>query len=189
MKFAIIAACDDKRGIGISNKLPWRLKGDLAYFSDVTSTAPEGMQNVVIMGRKTWDSLPEKHKPLKDRLNIVMSREELDLPENVLQATSFDDVFDQIKSVNEPTDRDELDEGNGVVEKTVAKIFVIGGANIYTQAINLADCDEIYLTKVLGEFQCDTFFPEIPLGFEISSESKEMEENGVKYKFVVYRRA
>lgn len=189
MKFAIIAACDDKRGIGIANKLPWRLKGDLAYFSDVTTDAHTGSQNAVLMGRKTWDSLPAKHRPLPDRLNIVLSREPFDLPEGVLHATSFDNAFEQIQKLDERTDRDELNNADEQENVTVRKIFVIGGANIYAQAINMTECTEIYLTRVLGEFQCDTFFPEIPMGFEIVSESKEMEENGVKYKFVVYKKA
>ena len=189
MKFSIIAACDDKRGIGVSNTLPWRLKGDLAYFSEITTTAAEGLQNAVIMGRKTWESLPEKHRPLHGRLNIVLSREKTEMPINVLQATSFEDAFEQIEKLDDRTDRDELDNSSELYPKTVGKIFVIGGASIYAQAINMNECEEIYLTRVLGEFQCDTFFPEIPLGFEVASESKEMEENGVKYKFVVYKRA
>lgn len=187
MKFAIIAACDEKRGIGISNTLPWRLKGDLAYFSQVTTEAAEGQQNAVIMGRKTWESLPEKHRPLHGRLNIILSREKTKMPEGVLQATSFEDAFAQIESLDARTDRDELNSENEY--KSVEKVFVIGGASIFAQAINLSECSEIYLTRVLGEFQCDTFFPEIPLGFDVASESKEMEENGLKYKFVVYRRA
>lgn len=186
MKFALIAACDDKRGIGVSNKLPWRLKGDLAYFSEVTTTAVTGVQNAVLMGRKTWESLPAKHRPLHDRLNIVLSREHFDLPAGVLHATSFEDAFAQIEKLDERTDRDELDSENEY--KSVGKVFVIGGASIYAQAINMAECEEIYLTRVLGEFQCDTFFPEIPMGFDVVSESDVMEENGLKYRFVVYRR-
>jgi len=169
MKFAIIAACDDKRGIGIQNRLPWRLKLDLAYFSEVTTMASEGKRNAVIMGRNTWLSLPEKHRPLADRLNVVLSKEEMDLPEGVLRAVSFEDAFAQIAK----------DAG-------VDQTFVIGGANVYAQAMNLEECDEIYLTRVLGEFQCDTFFPEIPINFKIVKESKVSEENGVKFKFVIY---
>lgn len=188
MKFALIAACDDKRGIGVSNKLPWKLKGDLAYFSEVTTTAATGVQNAVLMGRKTWESLPAKHRPLHDRLNIVLSREAFDLPAGVLHATSFEDAFAQIEKLDERTDRDELNNESDVDNRSVGKVFVIGGASIYAQAILMPECEEIYLTRVLGEFQCDTFFPEIPMEFDVVSESDVMEENGLKYRFVVYRR-
>jgi len=172
MKFALIAAADDNMGIGIKNRLPWRLKDDLRYFSEVTTEAPEGKKNTVIMGRNTWLSLPEKSRPLSDRLNVVLSREELDLPEGVLRAVSFHDAFRQIEE-----------------DSSVEKVFVIGGANVYAQAIKLPDCDKIYLTHVKGSFQCDTYFPPIDEAiFQLDSETEIYEENGFKYSFKVYRR-
>ena len=172
MDFAIIAAADDKMGIGIGNKLPWRLNGDLAYFSDVTTKAPEGLRNAVIMGRNTWLSLPEKSRPLRDRLNGVLCKEEMDLPAGVLRAVSFEDAFEQIEKTGK-----------------TGKVFVIGGANVYAQAMELETCREIYLTRVSSSFDCDTFFPEVPLErFELVSSSEEQEENGVRYRFMVYRK-
>jgi len=172
MKFTIIAAADEKMGIGIGNRLPWRLKGDLKYFSDVTTDAEPGKMNAVIMGRKTWESLPEAHRPLKGRINVVLSRSEMDLPDGVIWGSSIEDAMEK------------LDKRGGV-----NKVFVIGGASIYAQAINHPDCEMIYLTEVKGEFNCDAFFPHIPDGvFKKVSDSSDEEENGIKYRFAVYKR-
>ena len=74
MNFSLVVATDLNRGIGLKGDLPWRLKGDLAYFRDLTSkTLDPNKKNVVIMGRTTWDSIPEKFRPLPNRLNIVLS--------------------------------------------------------------------------------------------------------------------
>ncbi len=172
MKFSIIAAADEKMGIGIGNKLPWRLKGDLKYFSETTTGAEPGKMNAVIMGRKTWESLPESSRPLKARLNVVLSRSGLELPDRVFLASSLDDAFEKLSA-----------------RKDMDKVFVIGGASLYAEAINHPDCETIYLTEVLGEFNCDAFFPDIPVGiFEKKSSSKLEEENGVKFRFSIYKR-
>jgi dihydrofolate reductase len=172
MKFSLVAAADEKMGIGINNSLPWRLKGDLKFFSDITTTSVPGKINAVIMGRKTWESLPEKSKPLKDRVNVVLSRGEMELPTGVILATSLEDTFEKLAARGD-----------------IGGVFVIGGASIYAQAINHIDCDAIFLTEVSGDFKCDAFFPYIPDSiFHKESVSKEQEENGIKYRFAVYRR-
>jgi dihydrofolate reductase len=173
MKFALIAAADEKMGIGISNSLPWRLKGDLKYFSDITTLAAPGKINAVVMGRKTWESLPATHRPLKDRLNVVLSRQELDSIEGAIPAISLDDALAKVIEI-----------------PNIDKVFVIGGASVYAQAINHPECATIYLTEVSGDFNCDAFFPYIPETiFHKDSVSKEQEENGIKYRFAVYNRA
>jgi dihydrofolate reductase len=171
MKFSIIAAVDKKMGIGKDNQLPWRLKNDLKYFSETTTQAPEGKVNAVIMGSKTWDSLPEKYRPLKDRINMVLSRRDLDLPEGVILAKSMEDAFEKLE------ERDDVGE-----------VFIIGGASVYKQAIEHEDAEKIYLTEVKGEFDCDAFFPDIPKSFEVESRSDEMEENEISYRFAVYKK-
>ena len=89
--FAIVVALDDKQGIGKANALPWRLARDMQRFKDVTIPAPAGRQNAVVMGRKTWDSLPPKYRPLPGRLNVVLtSNPDLALPSGVLRAGSLD---------------------------------------------------------------------------------------------------
>ncbi len=72
--FSVVVAAARNGGIGKSGGLPWRLPGDMKYFKKLTSEAAmPGMQNAVIMGRATWQSIPAKHRPLPDRLNIVLS--------------------------------------------------------------------------------------------------------------------
>ncbi|CAG2121252.1 unnamed protein product, partial [Medioppia subpectinata] len=78
--FAIISAVCHENGIGCEGRLPWRLKEEMAYFTRITSTAIDGRQNAVIMGRKTWESIPPKFKPLAGRLNVVLSQSLDQLP-------------------------------------------------------------------------------------------------------------
>lgn len=73
MSLTVIVAATKSNGIGQSGKLPWRLSKEMAYFARVTSSAPDGQKNAVIMGRKTWESIPAKFRPLSKRFNIVVS--------------------------------------------------------------------------------------------------------------------
>jgi len=73
-RHTIIVAATKSNGIGANSRLPWRLSKEMKYFVQVTSTAPEGLQNLVVMGRNTWESIPKKFKPLARRLNVVVSR-------------------------------------------------------------------------------------------------------------------
>ena len=78
MKFTVIVAATLNNGIGAGSKLPWRLPLEMSYFAKTTTGKAQPM-NAVVMGRKTWDSIPEKFRPLKDRINVVISRQkELD---------------------------------------------------------------------------------------------------------------
>jgi len=79
-RLTLIVAATSTNGIGKGGQLPWRLPKEMAYFARVTTTAPEGKKNAVIMGRNTWESIPYKFKPLQKRVNIVVSRnKDLDL--------------------------------------------------------------------------------------------------------------
>jgi len=79
-RLTLIVAATSTNGIGKGGQLPWRLPKEMAYFAKVTSAAPEGKTNAVIMGRNTWESIPPKFKPLQRRTNIVLSRnKDLDL--------------------------------------------------------------------------------------------------------------
>ena len=73
IRLSIIVAATTTNGIGKNGRLPWCIHEDMKYFMHVTQNAPEGTQNAVIMGRKTWESIPAKYRPLSKRLNIVIS--------------------------------------------------------------------------------------------------------------------
>lgn len=165
--FSIIAAVDEKRGIGKKNGLPWYLKKDLKNFAEITVG---GGQNAVIMGSNTWRSLPEKYRPLPKRLNVVLSFEKIaGLPDNVLNFQSLDEAL------------------NVLEEKNIQEAFVIGGGQIFAAAINHPAYAKLYLTEVGGDFNCDIFFPAIPPAFRKTA-SRQDEENGYQINFTVYEK-
>ena len=173
----------NNRGIGVDGGLPWRLKGDMAFFRKITSkTADETRQNAVVMGRKTWESIPVKFRPLKNRINVVISSTlQEGQADGATIARSFEDAIRILQ--------EEYNE-------QLADIFVIGGASIYEAALESPLCFRIYLTRVQGDFKCDTFFPE----FENDSKFKEVEnldekipqgiqeDSGIKYTFHVFEK-
>lgn len=171
--FSIIAALDSKNGIGKNGKLPWRLKGDMRHFQSMTvGHRSDGQMNSVIMGRKTWESLPEKFRPLPDRLNVIVTRQvEYPLPPNVLRAGSLDKA---LAILDKRTD--------------ISDVFVIGGAELYRQAIQHQACERLYITEVTGDFDCDVFFPNIPKNFKMSDSVDAAEEDGIHYRFAAYTR-
>ncbi|MBU0668439.1 dihydrofolate reductase [Patescibacteria group bacterium] len=171
-KFSIIVAADEKMGIGKDNALPWpRLKEDMKYFADVTTRAAAGMKNAVIMGRKTWESIPAGRRPLEGRLNVVLSRGSVALPEGVLLFHSLEDALADLSNMKE-----------------VDQLFVIGGANVFEQALAHPQCEKIYLTKIAGGFECDTFLPPIGEDFRQVSQSAQQEDDGIWYWFEAYER-
>ncbi|MBY0357729.1 MAG: dihydrofolate reductase [Candidatus Obscuribacterales bacterium] len=169
MKFDLVVAVDSELGIGKNNKLPWRLKTDLNYFRELTChTAQRNKLNAVIMGRKTWESLPSKSKPLLDRLNIVVSRnKDYVLPEGVLLADSLDQALALSK------------------KHAVSNIFVIGGAELFKESLQHTDLGHIYVTEIQQSFACDTFFPKSLSNFSLLWSSGPKNENGIEYRFKV----
>ena len=170
----IIAAIDKNNGLGINNTIPWHLSADLKYFKKITTeVTAANKQNAVIMGRKTWDSIPDKYKPLPERLNIVLTRNQnIQLPENVL---SFSSLEQATKTLNQPPQANNIEN-----------LFIIGGASIYEQAINLPDCSKLYLTHLKKEYHCDTFFPKYEKYFKLISKSEVHEEKGIEFFFSIY---
>ena len=173
MTFHMIVAHDESRGIGKGGDLAWRLPGDMAYFVSVTSNhPPETSENIVIMGRRTWDSIPPRYRPLKDRKNIVLTRQpQLDVPSDVGVASSLAEGL-QLAS-NWASD---------------AIIFVVGGGMIYEEGLLHPGCRKLYITEVEGQFECDTFFPPYQDSFELHSASERQEEGGVGYRYCVFER-
>jgi dihydrofolate reductase len=159
----IIVAATLKNGIGKNGTLPWPMvKKDMAYFASVTkrvpATTPDGSadprRNVVIMGRKTWESIPKKFRPLKDRTNVVISsqtREQLQpIPDDVVVAASIPSAL--------------YDLGTRIQAgflPPLGRAFIIGGTSIYQAALQLPQTDRILLTRISKEYDCDTFFPDV----------------------------
>ncbi len=169
--FAIIVAMDSKYGIGKAGGLAWHLSADLKHFKAITTQVNNpAKRNAVVMGRKTWDSLPEKFRPLPGRFNIVLTRDvQFKLPDGVLKFSAIDEAL-----VNIPSD--------------IENIFIIGGAQVYQEAINHPMCQKLYLTHVKGDFNCDAFFPPISQQFFPTSATEEASENSISYHFADYLR-
>jgi len=171
-QFSIIVAFDSLYGIGKEGQLPWNLPSDLKHFKEITSTvANPTKKNAVIMGRKTWESLPPRFRPLPGRVNLVLSRQgNFDLPPGVLSAQSLDEALNQLSSPN------------------IESIFVIGGAQIYAMALEHPLCHRLIVTHVKGEYACDAFFPPISKQFFPISASEFSEEGGISFQFSDYLR-
>ncbi len=154
----LIVATDRERGIGIHNTLPWRLKEDLAFFKRTTSG------HAIIMGRKTFDSIG---RPLPNRRNIVVTR-------------------------NPGWSHDGAERAGSLAEAATlagdGEVFVIGGAQIYADAIRLAE--QLVVTEIDARYDCDAFFPAIDPACweEVSREQHHSADNGWDYAFVIYRR-
>ena len=157
----IVAIGEQNRAIGKNNELLWHITADLKRFKELTSGHP------VIMGQNTWESLPEKFRPLPNRINIILTLNKQYEAEGAHIANSISEAIDVASS------------------KDKNEIFFIGGASVYAQALPLSD--KLYVTEVDGDYDGDTFFPDYSgFGKEISRENHE--ENGIKFSFVEIER-
>ena len=174
VEFDAVVAADLGDGIGANGGIPWKLPTDLAHLKRITTdTAVPGTRNAVIMGRVTWDTIPAKWQPLPGRFNVVVSRQRhLALPPGVTLAGSLEQAL--VAAREEPD---------------VERVFVLGGSDIYRQAFALDRCRRIYLTRVLGRFECDTFLTPIPSCFRRESLLGEGADDGLGYRIEVWDRA
>ena len=159
-ELTIIAAASTNNVIGFDNKLIWNIPKDLKRFKELTQG------HSVIMGRKTFESLPS---PLPNRRNIVVTRNKDYSPEGIEVLSSIEDALDVCREDLQP--------------------FIIGGGEIYSQTINLVD--KIELTRVYKDYQGDAFFPDIPLdNFELANELVNYldDDSSTKYSFLTYIR-
>ena len=170
--FSIIVAMDDSRGIGKTGLLPWSISGDMKHFKAITLDASDGKQNAVIMGRKTWESIPERFRPLPERLNVVLSKNNnLSLPQYCLKFSNLNEALEAVSIRND-----------------VDQLFVIGGEMIFNQAISFSECKKLYITEISGDFGCDVFFPAIPPSFKKISQSPVFQENNYSFSFTEYQK-
>jgi dihydrofolate reductase len=172
----MIAAVDEELGIARDGDLPWDLPGDIEHFKrETTLTQSPGRRNAVIMGRKTWESIPPRYRPLAGRKNLVVSRSDRDLPRGVLGCVSLEDALARLEA-------DDL-------AAEIERVFVVGGGEIYGLGIAMPECRKLYITRVMGRFGCDTFFPEFESRYQLESVLGEAEENGVAYRIEIWRNA
>lgn len=157
----LIVAVDNKWGIGKDGGLLAHVPGDMKYFREMTTG------KVVVMGRKTLESMPGK-KGLQNRTNYVLTTKEDYAAEGCNIVHSEQELFDAISQY-------EPDE-----------VFLIGGAALYNAYYNL--CDKLYITKMNADLGADTFIVNIDEDpdYKVTSESEVHSENGIDYKFCVY---
>jgi len=186
----LIVAATMNNGIGSSGRLPWRLPREMAYFTKVTTTVPETAssendgasqaetisgKNAVIMGRSTWESIPLAFRPLKGRINIILSRNDLklDSPDTVKVST-----IDEALSFRLTPGSEALSTSSN---SSIHHRFLIGGAQIYCYALSQHlvqpsySIDRILMTRIYHpEFpQCDVFMPEFRSPEQIAEEAKK----------------
>ena len=158
---SLIAAVASNRAIGKGNQLLWHLPEDMRYFRETTRGKP------VIMGRRTWESLPDAFRPLPGRHNIVVSRNLAYAATGATLVTSLDEAIQKAGETNE--------------------VFVIGGAELYRQALPLAD--RLYLTEVSGDFEGDAFFPQVPTSdWQEIVRKAQTTASPLAYSFAIYLR-
>lgn len=179
-----VVAVTPSYGIGKSGALPWgyALPGDLAYFRKMTkSTVDPTKKNACLMGRRTWLGIPEKNRPLKGRINIVLTRDQQwakdNLPSDVYVASSLDSAMRLIET--EPS-------LHGLIESAV----IVGGVELFEESLFHPWCDTYHVTKLDSEFECDTTLTTKTAQFLESlkpiSVSDDHTENGVTYRMMVY---
>lgn len=167
-----IAAVTKDWGIGKDNQLLISIPEDMKFFRTKTKEA------IVIMGRKTLESFPGG-RPLKNRINIVITRSETYAPEGVVVVKSTEEAA---------TAAAKIQKENLTEDGAEREIFVIGGASIYGQMAGL--CDTIYITKVDMECEADAYFPNLDEdpAWSVTEESETAEYEGLSYRFVTYKK-
>jgi len=159
MLLSLVAAHDDKLGIGKDNDLPWHISTDLKRFKKLTMGQP------LIMGRKTYDSIG---RPLPGRTNIVITRD----PDLQIEGCQV------VASLEEAIERAQTEQPEHA--------FIIGGAQIYTVALPIAD--RLYMTEVQGDYGADTFFPEYRDRFKIIETSDWQTDGDITYRYVAWEK-
>ena len=167
MKVSLIVAMDLERGIGKENDLMWYLPEDMKFFKETT------LGQIVVMGRKNYDSIPEKYRPLPKRENVILTRNTDFTTEG---CTIFNSMEACMKAYKNETER---------------TIFIIGGGEIYKLALEKDYVDEMYITHVNENYGPDTFFPEFDLTqwhVETIKTHEKDEKNEASFSVLKYTR-
>jgi dihydrofolate reductase len=159
MTISLIVAKSNNNVIGKNNQLIWHLPADLKHFKTIT------MGHTVVMGRKTYESMM---KPLPGRTNVVITRQDNYHPEGITIEPSLEDALKDLK---------------------VEEVFIIGGGEIFKQAMAVAN--KLYITEIHADFEGDTFFPEINQNVWVKTEEEKHlkdEKNPYDYTYITYQR-
>lgn len=167
LPLSIIVALADNYVIGINNQLPWHLPADLKHFKAVTTGKP------IIMGRKTWQSLG---RPLSNRLNIVISRQT--------------DFVAEGAEVYPTLEKAMLRANEWAMAQQVAEMMLIGGAQLYSMALETNVVDKLYLTRVHLKPEGDAWFPEFDesMWYKAETQSFATEDNKPAYTIEVWNK-
>jgi dihydrofolate reductase len=163
MKVSLIVAMDSNRGIGKNNDLMWHLPNDMKFFKSTTEN------HVVVMGRKNYDSIPEKYRPLPNRKNTILTRNSSFSAKDCDVFNSLSDALDAYKDSSET-------------------VFIIGGGQIYNLALDSNVVDEMFITHIDGDYDADTYFPNFNENdwLKESISSQEVDERH-KNSFEIFR--
>jgi dihydrofolate reductase len=161
LKVSLVAAIAHGGVIGRDNAIPWRIPDDMKRFRALTMGHP------VVMGRRTWESLSDRFRPLPGRRNVVVTRNPAWRADGAERAASLEDALALVAGAT--------------------RVFVIGGGELYAGALPLAD--ELLLTEVDADVPGDTFFPPFERAeFDETSREERASEDGTRFAFVTYRR-
>ncbi|GMH02777.1 hypothetical protein Nepgr_004616 [Nepenthes gracilis] len=177
--YQVVVAATREMGIGKDGKLPWRLPSDLKFFKDITTTTSDpGKKNAVIMGRKTWESIPLKYRPLPGRLNVILTSarsSEIGNEDDVITCGSLVSALELLAALPYCV--------------SIEKVYVIGGGQILREALNAPSCEAIHITEIETRVECDTFIPAIDTSlFQPWYSALPMVENNIRFAFITYVR-
>uniref|UniRef100_A0A7N2MZ09 Bifunctional dihydrofolate reductase-thymidylate synthase n=1 Tax=Quercus lobata TaxID=97700 RepID=A0A7N2MZ09_QUELO len=177
--YQVVVAATRDMGIGKDGKLPWNLPSDLKFFEEITvKTSDPGKKNAVLMGRKTWESIPVEKRPLPGRLNVVLTRSgsfDIATAENVLICGSVASALELLAAAPYCL--------------SIEKVFVIGGGEILRETINAPGCDAIHISEIETSIECDRFMPAIDYSvFQPWFSSFPVVENNIRHSFTTYVR-
>ncbi|XP_069561340.1 dihydrofolate reductase [Brachyistius frenatus] len=178
----LIAAICNGMGIGKDGKLPWNIPSEFQYYIDtITRVSKPGKMNLLIWGKRCWYSHPESMFPLANTLQVVLS-------------TTLDTVPDYAHFLCRDFESAVRLAAQPPLADLIETVWVVGGVQVYEDAMAHPWCDLLYLTDVMADFECDVFFPEFNRKLFKLQESfpgvfcEIQEENGIKYKIQVYKR-
>lgn len=170
--FSVVLAIDKHFGIGYQGTLPWRIQSDLAHFKKLTTSGHQ--KNTVIMGRKTWESLPKPFRPLPHRHNLVLTHNK--------------HLQEKLATIN-VLSSDNFIESLSVAQQQQGAIFIIGGKSVFEEALHHPNCTYVYLTKIDHHYMCDISFDPYPIlnkNFTLTRTQKCI-ENNIVFSFLTYK--